>query len=1455
MAQYGYMAKIGMDTSGLQAGLKNINSSLKATDSELYKVQKSIKSAQQAGTDRSDLLKQKEEVLKNAISDTSKKLEQLRSVEENVRNAANNKNISAENYRDYQREVANTEAQLKQYQNQLLQTQQEEQNSASANQMVTASLADVQSAYQKVAADIKVFTDSLKWAADKAVSFSKDAIQYSINVGKSFESSMSQVKAYSGAVGEDFTLLENAAKDAGATTSKSASEAADALGYMALAGWDTQEMLEGLMPIVRAAEAGTADLKRTSDLVTDSMSAMGVATSDLSHYLDICTAAQSNSNTTLTALLEAYVGCGGTLRNLNVPLEESATLLGTLANRGIKASEAGTSLNSILVNLMGANKSARDAMESLGVSAWDAEGNFIGVANTLKLLDGALENCTEQEKAFFEAKIGGKTQMDTLQALIAGVRDEYDELYTTLENSNGALQTTADTMHDNLAGAVTTMKSALEALGVEFYDYLEEPAREAVEAVTEALRTLTASVDKGELSESLKKLSEKFGELIEKLAEFASEKGIELVIDGLSDLVDVLSWCADNIDTLSTAAAGLGAAFLLIKITPLVMDIVALGGAIGSLIGTMAAAETASGALAIAMASIPAVAVGAAIIALGTAIGAYIVHVNEAAAKTAQLRLTMDENIDSVLDYKKSLDDLEESLADVEKETDRTLKTADNALKSLDDLVDENGNLKDAQADVDEQLRILNETFGLNLTVIDGQIQGYKDLRESYEDYCESLRRNAKLEAMHPAYVEAVDKVEELEQNRDEANRKKGSAIRLKSRAENNPEGFSNAELDEIAASDDFKVWLSENGYKEKDIIDTKWNWVEWNKLNDFFQWKIGRADAGVQAAEANIANNNKIIDKYEKLNAEKDGVGKGKKDKGDDKSEEKDIPKTSEQLQAEENASKNQAAMREQERTERKEKEDVLKQLNVLKDAHEKGKLTDEQYFSQIEPIINENRSLFDDEDPSKSDFWKAFKELESQNKSKSSGSTKDPAQESERNASSLIAKEKKQLNVKKSLAEDGEYTDADFYDDLEKFAEEKIDRDTEAYTDLMNEIKIGRKQIRDKASEEDKKKAKQSVKNQFAKRKEELQEAVDNGNKTELEMWQELEDFLNSNKWTELEKLSDEYSKAADDIGKNKKKAESKEKNKKRQKDTKAFTNEYDNLADQYKKGLISEEEYQQKLLELRQKYADKNIDISEHIAEKEQEINEKQISGIRDKYDDLEKEIDKRSADIAKDSLGSGNLYEEKDVSGGGKKKVFTDLSKKKQKIEKYKSDLEKLRETNIPEELMDEILAMDYDDRREVISELLKMTGAKRDLYYSDYTAFHAAAKETAELEFSGEKEKIDEELSDMTDSALANTVDMAEKYGRDAALAYLDGYNKTLQEKGFSAINGNFLNSYGTAENSAEKNMNISVNMPEGKFISADTPIQIIVAGKNIISATLEQMLTQKGLSGRNNYNL
>lgn len=1396
MASYGYMAKIGADTSGLQAGLKQINSSLKATDNELNNVKRAITKAEQAGTDSAELLKQKEEVLNNAINETAQKLERLKSIEEQVRSAANSGNISAENYRDYQREVANTEAQLRQYQNQLISVQQEEQNSAGANQVVVTSLADVQAAYRRVAADIKEFTDAVGNAAQKAISFSKDAVQYSMNVGKSFESSMSQVRAYSGAVGDDFTALENAAKEAGATTSKSATEAADALGYMALAGWDTQQMLDGLMPIVKASEAGTADLKRTSDLVTDSMSAMGVATSDLAHYLDICTAAQSNSNTTMTALLEAYVGCGGTLRNLNVPLEESATLLGTLANRGIKASEAGTSLNSILVNLMGANKSAREAMESLGVSAWDAQGNFIGVTNTLKLLDGALEGCTEQQKAFLEAKIGGKTQMDTLQALIAGVREEYNDLYTTLENSNGALMQTADTMHDNLAGALTSMNSALEALGNEFYDYLEEPAREAVDAVTDALRKLTSSVDKGELSAHLKELSDKLGDLMEKLVKFASEKGIDLLIDGLEKLIDALSWCADHFEQLVIAAEGLGAAFVGIKISKLVIDISVLVGVIQTLSAVAGEATVASKALSVAMSAIPAVAVGLAISALAIGISEYIVSVNQAEARTAELRNEMDKAGTSLTDTVVAINKMRESMEDAEKQTENTIAVADRAIDVLDDMVDENGNLKDAQANVDEQLKILNETFGLNLEVVNGQIQGYKDLKDSYEDYCDSLRDNARLEAMRPTYVRSVERLDnidaeitELKKARNDLQREMWDTIPGSETDKKNRAFY--------AESDEYKVWQ-----------DTKTPWErKQGKTNilknddayaEFKDWLLAQKTQKIAEAEAEKTQLEKNVKDYEEL-----ATKKGKK--------------SSNTLNVGDTTANEQARIGKKQsdeliESESRRKDRVLSRLEQLDSDFTTENINEQDYYNAVGEIVRneDNRKLF--ENDGKSDFWKYSKKynqyVERQKKTgggsrgnKKTTKQTDPEKEAEQAASKAISDKKYELNYRKST--DYDYSDEQFYNDLETFAE-TLDKDTDAYTKLINEITLGRQKLAETAVNS----LVSDYKSGDIGSLEELKEKID----STVSEWKD--------KNIDVSKFADNaYSSVKSD-------ADEKAAEEQRKKDEKAAKEELEQLTDNYTDLLITEEAFQKQRLELKEKYAEKGVDIDEMYAEKELDIAKKRAEN----EEKLLKEYT------------SGKLYSDVTEKGGKNRKVFDDLSKRTEEIRKYAADYAKLSQMkDVPPDLLAEIRTMDFDERRAVVAELMAMNEKNRSQYFSDYTAYHEARKNAAEIETGV---KFD------ADGFYVDSAAEAEKHGEADGNAYMLGFMRAAQNYSPEVD----LTAMQSKHSFADLTGGHDPHGGFGTYISVNTPLQFNFAGERVIETTLGKMLTDRGLIGRNNNN-
>lgn len=303
-----------------------------------------------------------------------------------------------------------------------------------------------------------------------------------------FDRSMTKVEALSGATGAELESLEAIARKMGAETSKTASDAADALGYMALAGWDVQSSIKGLEPILRLSEAAEMDLGRASDLVTDSMAALGLGVDELDNYLDIVASTMANANTDADQLMQAMLGAGGTFRNLKVPLSEANALLGVLANRGTKGSEAGSSLNSIFMNLTTGLGRAGEAMEELGISAFDQNGEFIGMAETLKLVANATKDMNDEQRNYYLAMIGGKTQVDTLMKLLAGVNEEYEDLRDTVEDSEGALMDMSATIRDDLKGDWDEFKSAVQELMLSFKDELIPELRNAVKWATELIR-------------------------------------------------------------------------------------------------------------------------------------------------------------------------------------------------------------------------------------------------------------------------------------------------------------------------------------------------------------------------------------------------------------------------------------------------------------------------------------------------------------------------------------------------------------------------------------------------------------------------------------------------------------------------------------------------------------------------------------------------------------------------------------------------------------------------------------------------------------------------------------------------------------------------------------------------------------------------------------------------------
>ena len=394
--------------------------------------------------------------------------------------------------------------------------------------LATAPVKALEASFRAVTTELELGVKGLEAYGRAVVDAGKKVGEFSLNKGMSFEASMARVKAYSNASAEDLQRLSDAAKEMGATTSKTAAEAADALGYLALNGYDTEQMLATLKPIVKASEAGGMDLATAANLTANALTAYGKNAEDAEEFLNILTAAQNNSATSLEQLLTAYVDLAGTFNTLHVGFEESATLMGQMANAGIKGSEAGTALNSVMLRLLETNKNSADAFESLHISAYE-EGQFKGLTRVLGEVNEAMADMSEQERIMTLKDIFGVRMFQQGLKFLQSVADSqgYSELYDTLASAyeDNYLYKTAETMMDNLKGDVTILKSATEALGNVIFVTFSDKARDNIQAITEWVTRLIDGVTDGNLEQVIPKLGE---DISESLA-----AGIEMIAEEL----------------------------------------------------------------------------------------------------------------------------------------------------------------------------------------------------------------------------------------------------------------------------------------------------------------------------------------------------------------------------------------------------------------------------------------------------------------------------------------------------------------------------------------------------------------------------------------------------------------------------------------------------------------------------------------------------------------------------------------------------------------------------------------------------------------------------------------------------------------------------------------------------------------------------------------------------------
>ena len=315
-----------------------------------------------------------------------------------------------------------------------------------------------------------------------------------VNTYKNFESMMSQVGAISGATGQAFEDLTAKAQEMGATTKFTATEAAEAFNYMAMAGWQPKQMISGISGIMNLAAASGESLGSTSDIVTDALTAFGLKASDSGHFADVLAKASASANTNVGMLGESFKYVAPVAGAMKYSVEDTSLALGLMANSSIKGSMAGTALKTSLANMAAPTDSMATAMEKYGISLTDSSGNMKTLKGVMDNLRGSLGGLSETEQTAAASTIFGKEAMAGMLAIINASEEDYNKLSDAIYNADGAAQDMSDTMLDNIEGSMTLMQSAVEGVQNSFGKRLTPYIRGVVDAITDATPAATAAL-------------------------------------------------------------------------------------------------------------------------------------------------------------------------------------------------------------------------------------------------------------------------------------------------------------------------------------------------------------------------------------------------------------------------------------------------------------------------------------------------------------------------------------------------------------------------------------------------------------------------------------------------------------------------------------------------------------------------------------------------------------------------------------------------------------------------------------------------------------------------------------------------------------------------------------------------------------------------------------------------
>lgn len=600
-----------------------------------------------------------------------------------------------------------------------------------------------------------------------------------VKVGSDFEAAMSEVQAISGATGSDFDALTAKAKEMGATTKFSASESAEALKYMAMAGWDAQQMVDGLDGVMNLAAASGEELGSVSDIVTDALTAFGLKASDSAHFADVLAKASSSSNTNVAMMGATFKYAAPLAGALGYSIEDTALAIGLMANAGIKGEQAGTALRSMFTRLSDPPKEAADAINALGLQMTDTEGNALPLADVLGQLREKFAGLSQEQQIQMASSIAGQEAMSGLLAIVNAGEEDFNKLKNQIANADGAAKEMADTMNDNLQGRIIELKSGLEGLGIQFYDYIKTPLKEAAEAAIDSVQKLSSSLSGGKLGDSVKSLGDSLKNLITTVTKLATS--------ALPPLISAFSWVLKNAGKIAAGLIAVKTAMVMLSVTSKIAagfkaTTAAADALWASLIRTssvtkiltvdMTAQQVAAYALtgkislltaAKALATKAQIALNAAWAA--NPVGLVVTAVAALAAGLGVLYLTTRDNTDSFQalaeaanESYNAFEEQRTAVADNVSADMAQLDHVQNLADELRTLADENGNV--AEKDRERASLImgeLNEALGTEYTMVDGVIQKYDELSGSIDTLIAKKRTEILLDANKESYTSALE--------------------------------------------------------------------------------------------------------------------------------------------------------------------------------------------------------------------------------------------------------------------------------------------------------------------------------------------------------------------------------------------------------------------------------------------------------------------------------------------------------------------------------------------------------------------------------------------------------------------------------------------------------------------------------------------------------------------------